>query len=128
MENVDIFIGHWKYITSNWYILWPFDDYINDNLVYFSPFWYIVSRKIWQTWFSQEVLFPYYKTEGLDSGSSQISPSQNEDVRNAMIDSETGEIPLPKGHKHRNLRIYARRSMFEKRRNFFGRSPPYFEK
>jgi hypothetical protein len=23
---------------------------ISGNLVYFSPFWYIVSRKIWQPW------------------------------------------------------------------------------
>jgi hypothetical protein len=34
MENAGIF-------TVIWYILWPFGK----NVVYFPPFWYIVSRK-----------------------------------------------------------------------------------
>jgi hypothetical protein len=43
MENVGMFYANWEYLTAIWYILWPFG-----NLVYFPPFWYIVSRKIWQ--------------------------------------------------------------------------------
>jgi hypothetical protein len=48
MENVGMHIlcafgilyGHWKYFIAIWYILWTFDI--------FSPFWYVVPRKIWQ--------------------------------------------------------------------------------
>jgi hypothetical protein len=32
-----------------WYILCPFGMFC-DHLVYFSPFWHIVPRKIWQPW------------------------------------------------------------------------------
>jgi hypothetical protein len=40
----------WKmlvYFTAIWYILWTFGTFCI-YLVHFSPFWYIVPRKIWQ--------------------------------------------------------------------------------
>jgi hypothetical protein len=40
MEDVGIFNGHLVYFTAIWYILWLFGV--------FSPFWYVVPRKIWQ--------------------------------------------------------------------------------
>jgi hypothetical protein len=35
-----------------WYILRQFGNlgFFSGHLVYFPPFWYIVSRKIWQPW------------------------------------------------------------------------------
>jgi hypothetical protein len=35
-----------EHFTAVCYNLWPLG-----NLVYFSPFWHSVSRKIWQPWF-----------------------------------------------------------------------------
>jgi hypothetical protein len=35
--------------TAKCCILWPFGT-ISGQLVYFSPFWYVVQRKIWQPW------------------------------------------------------------------------------
>jgi hypothetical protein len=40
-----VFYGHLEYVMAIWYFLWPFG-----NFVYFSPFGYFVSRKIWQPW------------------------------------------------------------------------------
>jgi hypothetical protein len=40
MENVGIFYGRLEYFMVVWKC--------SGNLVYFRPFWYIVSRKIWQ--------------------------------------------------------------------------------
>jgi hypothetical protein len=37
------------HFTAIWYILWPFGIFYG-YLVYFFPFWYVVSRKIWQHW------------------------------------------------------------------------------
>jgi hypothetical protein len=42
MEN-GTFYSHLEYIAAIWYVLWPFGNFDN-----FSPFWYIVARKIWQ--------------------------------------------------------------------------------
>jgi hypothetical protein len=36
--------GHLVYFTAICYILWPFGIF-GGNLVYFSPFWYIVPKK-----------------------------------------------------------------------------------
>jgi hypothetical protein len=49
MENLDIFYDHLVYFTAIENILWPFVIFCG-HLVYFSPFWYFVSRKIWQPW------------------------------------------------------------------------------
>jgi hypothetical protein len=49
MENVGICYGHLEHFTAIWYILWPFGNVVVIWL-YFFPFWYIVSRKIWQPW------------------------------------------------------------------------------
>jgi hypothetical protein len=45
------------YFMAILYVLRPFgiiygrlENLFYDNLVYFPPFWYIVSRKIWQPW------------------------------------------------------------------------------
>jgi hypothetical protein len=42
MEKVGIFSGRLKYIMAIWCILWLLGN------VCFQPFWYIMSRKIWQ--------------------------------------------------------------------------------
>jgi hypothetical protein len=47
MEYVDIFYIHLMYFTATLHILWPFDIFYG----YFSPFWYVVPRKIWQPCF-----------------------------------------------------------------------------
>jgi hypothetical protein len=44
------------YISVILYILWPFGIFCG-NLVYFSPFWYIVARKIWQPCSEQMCVF-----------------------------------------------------------------------
>jgi hypothetical protein len=47
MDKVGIFYGHLEYTSAIWYILWPFGNFVN-FVAKFPPFWYIVSRKIWQ--------------------------------------------------------------------------------
>jgi hypothetical protein len=47
MEDIDIFYGHLVYFTANWNNLCTFGMFCS-NLVYFSPFWYVVPIKIWQ--------------------------------------------------------------------------------
>jgi hypothetical protein len=42
------FKGSWN--RKCWYILCPFGSF-RGTLVFLAPFWYIVSRKIWQPWF-----------------------------------------------------------------------------
>jgi hypothetical protein len=49
MEDVGTFYGHLVHFTHFCYILWTFGR-VRGNLVYFSPFWYFVPRKIWQPW------------------------------------------------------------------------------
>jgi hypothetical protein len=54
MENVYLFCNHLVYITTIWYSLWPFG--ILGVIWYIStPFWYTVSRKIWQPWFQLQI-------------------------------------------------------------------------
>jgi hypothetical protein len=66
MEDVGIhilrafgmFYCHLVYFTAIWYILLPFHIVCSrsvvfcGNVVYFSPFWYVAPRKIWQPWSS----------------------------------------------------------------------------
>jgi hypothetical protein len=47
MEDVGIFHGHLVDFPVTWHILWPFGTFF-PVLVHFSPFWYVVARKIWQ--------------------------------------------------------------------------------
>jgi hypothetical protein len=47
MENVGIFYGYLENITAIWYILWPFGKLVI-IWYFFSQFWFIVSKKIWQ--------------------------------------------------------------------------------
>jgi hypothetical protein len=51
MENVGLFYGHLEFITDRHlaYLMAIFGDLPRGNLVYIYPFWYILSRKIWQT-------------------------------------------------------------------------------
>jgi hypothetical protein len=49
MEDVGIFIGPLVYFTVKWYRYFMAIWYI------FSPFWYVVPRKIWQPWLSSRV-------------------------------------------------------------------------
>jgi hypothetical protein len=45
---VHIFYGHLVYfMVIDTYILWPFGLFYG-HVVYYSPFWYVVPRKIWQ--------------------------------------------------------------------------------
>jgi hypothetical protein len=55
MENLGIFYDYFVYFTAIVNILWSFGIfvviwYICGHLVYLSPFWYFVPRKIWQPW------------------------------------------------------------------------------
>jgi hypothetical protein len=48
MGDVGIFTDNWSTFTAILGIfLWSFGKFCV-NLVYFSPFWYIIPRKIWQ--------------------------------------------------------------------------------
>jgi hypothetical protein len=47
IENLGIFHDYWVYFTAIGNILWPFGKFCG-HLIYFSPFWYFVPRKIWQ--------------------------------------------------------------------------------
>jgi hypothetical protein len=47
VENVGIFDVRLVYFTAIGNILWLF-GMVCDRLVNFSPFWYVVQRKIWQ--------------------------------------------------------------------------------
>jgi hypothetical protein len=49
MKDVGMFNGHLVYFTAIGYTLWTL-GVLCGNLVYFSPFWYVVLRKIWQPW------------------------------------------------------------------------------
>jgi hypothetical protein len=42
-----LFYGHLAHFTDFCYILWTF-GIVRGNLAYFSPFWYLAPRKIWQ--------------------------------------------------------------------------------
>jgi hypothetical protein len=67
MENAGILYGHLEYCMVIWNIVWSFGIFFGHlvhfmaiwlccgNLVYFPTFWYIVSKKIWQTWCGPEV-------------------------------------------------------------------------
>jgi hypothetical protein len=81
--NLGKFLGPWN--RNVCYSLWPFGIYygslvhiiviwkINSNLVYFPPFWYLVSRKIWQPCFTRFV-FP-----ALDRISNQLEGTSTHD-------------------------------------------------
>jgi hypothetical protein len=47
MEDDGVFYGHSVHFTVFSYILWTF-GIVRGNLAYFSPFWYLVPREIWQ--------------------------------------------------------------------------------
>jgi hypothetical protein len=47
MEYFGIFYEHVVHFTDFCCILWTV-GIVRGNLVYFSPFWYFVPRKIWQ--------------------------------------------------------------------------------
>jgi hypothetical protein len=49
MENVLTFYNYLEYFTTIWQILCP-SGILCGHLVYISPFWYVVPRKIWQPW------------------------------------------------------------------------------
>jgi hypothetical protein len=46
VEKAGIFFGPLEYIMAIWYISWLFGNLV--AICFFPPFWYIVSRKIWQ--------------------------------------------------------------------------------
>jgi hypothetical protein len=49
MKDAGIFFGHLVNFPAIWYILWHFGIHILLlPFGIFSPFWYIVPRKIWQ--------------------------------------------------------------------------------
>jgi hypothetical protein len=47
MEDVGIFYVRLVYIAAILYNLWTFGMFYG-YLIYFSPFWYVALRKIWQ--------------------------------------------------------------------------------
>jgi hypothetical protein len=47
MENLAIIIDHLAFFTAIGNLLWQLGIFYT-VLVHFSPFWYVVSRKIWQ--------------------------------------------------------------------------------
>jgi hypothetical protein len=49
--NLGKIIDHLVYFTAIANILWSFGIF-SGHLVYFSPFWYLVPRKIWQPWYA----------------------------------------------------------------------------
>jgi hypothetical protein len=59
MEKFGIFYRNLEYITSIWYILWLFGNLAGIWYIHIpiTPFWYIVTRKIWQPWDSKSI-FP----------------------------------------------------------------------
>jgi hypothetical protein len=59
MEDVAIFHGHLVHLTVFRYILLTF-CIVRGNLVYFSPFWYLAPRKIWQPWKEVNVTYVCY--------------------------------------------------------------------
>jgi hypothetical protein len=44
-----MFYSYLQYFTAIWKKLWQFDIFYG-RLVYFSPFWHVAPRKIWQPW------------------------------------------------------------------------------
>jgi hypothetical protein len=44
LENVDIFYGHWEYLTDIWEISWPFCDSFGS----FFPVVVLCTKEIWQ--------------------------------------------------------------------------------
>jgi hypothetical protein len=55
LEDVGIFYGHLIHFRVFCYILWTLGRF-RANLVYYSPLWYFVRRKIWQPWFSTALI------------------------------------------------------------------------
>jgi hypothetical protein len=49
MDDDGIFYRHLVHFTVFYSSLWTVGT-VRCNLVYFSPFWYFVPRKIWQPW------------------------------------------------------------------------------
>jgi hypothetical protein len=56
------------YFTAIGNILWPLGKFCC-NLVYFSPVWYVVPRKIWQPWSptlrKKEIVYPVLVAENI---------------------------------------------------------------
>jgi hypothetical protein len=50
------FYGHLVYFSAILYILWPFGMFCGHIGVFF-PFWYVVSRNIWQPCFMAGIKF-----------------------------------------------------------------------
>jgi hypothetical protein len=50
-ENLGKIMDNLVNFTAIANILWPFGIF-SGHLVYFSPFWYLVPRKIWQPWYA----------------------------------------------------------------------------
>jgi hypothetical protein len=53
MEDFGPFYGHLVHFMDFCYILWTL-GIVRGNLLYFSPFWNFVPRKIWQPWSSTQ--------------------------------------------------------------------------
>jgi hypothetical protein len=51
MEGVGILHVHLVYFKAVWYILWQYGIFYSYLVYIFSPFWYVVPRKIWQPCF-----------------------------------------------------------------------------
>jgi hypothetical protein len=92
MEDVGIFYGDFVHFTVFCYILWTF-GIVRGNLVYFSPFWYFVPRKIWQPWL-QALSF---------SDASFCLPTTIHEERN---NKRFASCFIPPGKKHAYVHAY----------------------
>jgi hypothetical protein len=82
-----VFLWLLFYLTAKWYILWSFCS----HLIYFSPFWYAVPRKIWQPW-SESVSsknFQHFKNKNkqVDIGGSRHCQNRNPVIATSISQS-----------------------------------------
>jgi hypothetical protein len=80
------------YFTAFWYMLWPlviFYFIINNYMVNCFPFWYVVSRKIWQPCIHEdnfsESNFLYFSSNEIGFQKKDWKETGNRKIRNFRI-------------------------------------------
>jgi hypothetical protein len=110
VEKVDILYDHLEHITAIGYILWPFGNLVPIWYLCLPPFWFIVSRKIWQPWqelsslfirasFATEIYIPRYQNYLHTCKKAQLFLWQKSRLKAKCCadESETGLVAWPKG-------------------------------
>jgi hypothetical protein len=136
MEDVGTFYRFWS-------ILRPFDIlyvhsvyFVAMCMVYFSSFWYIVLRKIWQPWFQAEPIYnSYHKHTRLFWWVCEQAPinAAQTKVWNKKFDYIHSLELWARGHRNDNyvcrfLFVYFRRKKWQfSRQTLFGHKIDYFE-